>query len=177
MDKKKSLLLVSAVAIGTVVYNLVKPVRSTVKVVEDFDVERFLGKWFEIARLDFYWEKNLKNVSAVYTLLPNLDIRVENKGEDIKTGKRKKKIGKAKLTGKSTEGALKVSFFGPFYSGYNIKEIDDDYKFALIYGDNLDYLWILSRSKTVPDQIKERFLTTARESGYAIEKLVWTVHD
>ena len=177
MDKKKTLLLLTAVAAGTALYNLLKPVKSSVDVVQDFQKEKYLGSWCEIARMDFYWEKNLKNVQASYSLNEDGSIRVNNQGYDMVQGRYKQSVGKAKFLRDETEAALKVSFFGPFYSGYNVVMIDDDYRYALVFGENLDYMWILSREKTIPEAVKKNYLDYALRSGYAIEKLLWTIQD
>ncbi len=177
MDKKKSLLLLSAVAVGTTLYNLLKPIRSNVPVVQGFDLDRYLGDWFEIARMDFFWEKNLKNVSANYSLNEDGSVGVLNQGYDILKENFKCRQAKATFVRKKNEGALKVSFFGPFYSGYNVVRIDEKYRYALVFGDNLDYMWILSRVKSVPDSVKQNYLKYAQECGYKIQDLVWTIHD
>lgn len=177
MDKKQSLLILSAVAVGTLAYNILKPVRSTVDVVEDFDEEKYLGKWYELARFDFFWEKNLKNVTAEYSKNEDGSIKVVNSGFDYVKNKDKQSIGKAKFLDATNRGALKVSFFGPFYSGYNVVQLDDDYRYALVFGENTDYLWILSRNKNIPLEIKEKYLEYARNSGYDLTNLVWTQQD
>ena len=177
MDRKKSLLLLAAVAAGTTLYNLLKPVKSNVAVVQGFQKEKYLGEWYEIARMDFYWEKNLKNVLATYALNDDSSIQVNNQGYDMAKEKYKQSIGRAKFVRTEEEGALKVSFFGPFYSRYNVVMIDDDYRYALVFGENLDYMWILSRDKTIPDDVKQKYLAYARRSGYAIDKLVWTLQE
>lgn len=177
MDKKKSLLILAATAAVTLAYNTLKPVKSKVKVVEHFDLDRYLGKWYEIARLDFKWEKNLSQVTANYSKNNDGSIAVNNQGFDDKKNKWKQSIGKAKPIDSPKKAALKVSFFGPFYSGYHVVKIDQDYRYALIFGDNLDYMWILSREKTIPEAIKLAYLEYARKSGYAIENLVWTKQD
>lgn len=177
MDKKKSLLLLAAVAAGTTLYNLLKPVKSSVPVVQGFQKDKYLGSWYEIARMDFYWEKNLKNVQASYSSNDDGSIRVNNQGYDMLKEKYKQSIGRAKFIRSEEEGALKVSFFGPFYAGYNVVMLDADYRYALVFGENLDYMWILSRDKTIPDDIKEKYLTHAKRSGYATDKLVWTLQD
>ena len=176
MDRKKSLLLLTAVAVGTTLYNVLKPVKSDVAVVQGFDKEQYLGKWYEIARLDFYWEKGLKNVTATYSLNDDGSIRVNNQGYHTVKEKNKQSVGKARFIRGEEEGALKVSFFGPFYSGYNVVMVDD-YQYALVFGENLDYLWILSREKTISEDIKQRYLDYAKQSGYAVENLVWTIQD
>lgn len=177
MDKKKSLLLLTAVAAGSTLYNLLKPIRSNVPVVQEFDLDRYLGDWYEIARMDFFWEKNLKNVSANYSLNEDGSVGVLNQGFDTVKQKNKRRQAKASFVRKKDEGALKVSFFGPFYFGYNVVKIDENYKYALVFGENLDYMWILSRVRSIPDSVKEIYLNYAEECGYNIENLVWTVHD
>jgi apolipoprotein D and lipocalin family protein len=177
MDKKKSLLALTAVAAGAVVYNIWKPIKSDLPVIQDFDVDRYLGQWYEIARIDFFWEKGLKNVTATYSKNDDGTIRVDNQGVKIKNNKKKQSIGKAKFAGNPHMGALRVSFFGPFYGGYNIMHGTDDYQHALVFGDTLDYLWILSRTKTIPEEIKSMYLDYAAKSGYDLDKIIWTIQD
>jgi apolipoprotein D and lipocalin family protein len=144
------------------------------KAVKPFDKNKYLGTWFEIARMDFKFEKGLDRVTATYTAIDEGTIRVDNKGYSVKERKWKESIGKAKLIGGSSEGRLKVSFFGPFYAGYNVIAIDQDYRYALVAGNNLNYLWLLSREKTMPHEITEKYLEKARALGYNTDKLVWT---
>lgn len=177
MDKKKSLLLLVGAAAGAVVYNIWKPIKSKLPVIQDFELTRYLGVWHEIARLDFYWEKNLKNVTATYSSNEDGSVRVVNKGVDVRSQKTKKSVGKAKLAGLPNEGSLRVSFFGPFYSGYHIMHIDGNYDHALVFGDNLDYLWILSRTKTISTETRDKYLAYAEQSGYAVKDLVWTFQE
>jgi apolipoprotein D and lipocalin family protein len=145
--------------------------------VKPFDKARYLGKWYEIARLDFKFEKGLNNTTAEYSLNKNGTIRVENKGYDFKKAEWKQAIGKAKFVGKDNVGMLKVSFFGPFYSGYNVIAIDADYRYALVAGESLKYLWILSRETTIPEEVKSRYLKIATEIGYKVSDLVWVEHN
>ncbi|MCA5004876.1 lipocalin family protein [Sphingobacterium bovistauri] len=177
MDKKKSLFLLTAAAAGTVIYNIWKPVKSDLPVITDFELNKYLGEWFEIARLDFFWEKGLKNVRAVYTLNDDGSIKVDNSGVRIKDNKLKQNIGKAKFQSDPNLGALQVSFFGPFYSGYNIMHIEGDYEYALVFGENLDYLWILSRSKTIPEDVKAKYLDYSAKAGYDINAIIWTLQE
>lgn len=177
MNKKDSLLLVTAAAAGSVIYNIWKPIKSKLPVIENLSINQFLGHWYEIARFDFYWEKNLKNVTASYNLQKDGKIKVINQGQHIQSGKIKTSVGKAKYAGKPNMGTLKVSFFGPFYAGYNIMHVDEHYQYALIFGDNLNYMWILSRTKKIPHAIKEKYLEYALKAGYPIENLVWTTQD
>ena len=114
--------------------------------VSESEVNRYLGKWFEIARLDHTFEKNLSNVSAVYARDNTGNISVTNKGYNEKTGKWKQIEGRARFIGDETVGSLKVSFFGPFYGGYHVIALDkENYRYAMVAGPNRSYLWILSR--------------------------------
>lgn len=145
--------------------------------VKPFDKDKYLGTWYEIARLDYKWEKNLDNVTARYSLKPNGDIRVDNRGHNYKKDKDERSRGKAKPVGDPNEGRLKVSFFGPFYSGYNVIALDKDYKYALVAGRNTKYLWILSRTKTIPESVKKEYLKKAEGLGFDTEELVWVKHE
>jgi len=145
--------------------------------VSNFDKAKYLGKWYEIARLDFKYEKGLNNVTAEYTANNDGSIKVDNKGYDAKKDKWKESIGKAKFVKTNNVGMLKVSFFGPFYAGYNVIAVEDNYKYALVAGESLKYMWILSREKTIPESVKANFLIKAREIGYEISDLVWVKHD
>lgn len=145
--------------------------------VQPFDKERYLGKWYEIARLDFKYERDLNNTTAEYSLNDNGTIKVDNKGYNTKKGEWNQAIGKAKFVGEENIAMLKVSFFGPFYSGYNVIAIDDEYKYALVAGESLKYLWILSRETNIPVEIKEKYLKIAEEIGYNTADLLWIKHD
>ncbi|CAD0002595.1 lipocalin [Flavobacterium chungangense] len=116
-------------------------------------------------------------MTAEYTLNEDKTIKVDNKGYDFKKGKWQQSIGKAKFVGKENIGMLKVSFFGPFYSGYNVIAIDEDYKYALVAGESLKYMWILSRERTIPENVKAEFLKKAQEIGYKTSDLVWVTQD
>lgn len=145
--------------------------------IRPFNVEKYLGKWYEIARLDFKYERGLNNTTAEYSLRDDGKIKVDNKGFNPKTNEWKEAIGKAKFAGDKELAMLKVSFFGPFYSGYNVIALDEEYKYALVAGKNLKYLWILSRETTIPDSIKQSYLKTAEGIGYKTSDLLWVVHD
>lgn len=146
------------------------------KAVKPFDKKKYLGKWFEIARLDFKWERNLNNVTANYTLKPDGSIKVDNKGYNYLKYEWKQSIGTAKFVGSEEEARLKVAFFKPFYAGYNVIAIDNDYKYALVAGNNLKYLWILSRETSIPEDIKTSYLKKAQEIGYDTDQLIWVEH-
>lgn len=141
--------------------------------VKPFEVNRYLGKWYEIARFDFRFERNLNNTTAEYFLRDDGNIRVVNIGYDYTKNKWKKATGKAKLRDEKGEGKLKVSFFGPFYAGYNVIALDPEYRYALVAGKNLKYLWFLSRDRTMPETVKQDYLQKAQSLGYDTSKLVW----
>lgn len=163
--------------IAFVLYSCGSTIPKKAIAVINFDKAKYLGRWFEIARLDYKWERNLDNVTAEYSLNDDGTIRVDNKGYDVKKDRWEQSIGKAKFVKKDNVGMLKVSFFGPFYSGYNIIAVDSDYKYALVAGESLNYIWILSRETTMPESIKADFLIKAQEIGYNISDLVWVNHD
>jgi apolipoprotein D and lipocalin family protein len=148
-----------------------------VTAIQPFDKQKYLGKWYEIARIDFKYERGLNNTSAHYSLNANGTIMVVNKGYNTQKGVWKQAIGKAKFVGDINVGMLKVSFFGPFYSGYNIIALDADYQYALIAGASFKYLWILSRQTTIPDAIKDEYLKMAEDYGFNTSNLLWVEHD
>lgn len=145
--------------------------------VKPFNKEKYLGKWYEIARLDFKYERNLDNTTAEYFLNDDGTIKVVNQGYNTRNEEWKKATGKAKFVGEENIAMLKVSFFGPFYSGYNVIALDDEYRYALIAGESLKYLWILSRKTNVPDEIKNKYLKIAEDIGYNTSDLIWVKHD
>lgn len=180
MNNRKAWLIggLGAVIGGLLIYNTVKaqkPVKA--EPVTNFNKEKYLGKWYEIARFDYRFEKNMNNVTAEYSLRDDGKIRVFNRGYDTTAGKFKSSTGKAKFRGDDQTAALKVSFFGPFYAGYNVIAIDKDYQYALVAGENLDYLWILSRTTSIPENIKQQYLKLARSIGYMTEDLIWVEHN
>ena len=145
--------------------------------VSPFDKDKYLGKWYEIARLDFYYERNLNNVTADYSLNDDGSIKVVNRGYDTVANAWKESVGKARFVNDPTVGKLKVSFFGPFYAGYNVISLDEDYQYALVAGRNLDYLWILSRTTAIPEHVSTLFLQEASRLGYQVQNLIWVKHD
>lgn len=144
------------------------------KPVSGFNKQKYLGRWYEIARFDFRFEKNMNQVTATYSLNDNGTIKVENRGYDTEKGQWKEITGKAKFAGSDTIGSLKVSFFGPFYAGYNVAAINEDYRYALVIGQNTSYMWLLSRETSMPEEVKTRYLKIAEELGCKTSELVWT---
>lgn len=147
------------------------------KPVESFQSENYLGKWYEICRMDFRFERNLNQTTAEYTLIDDKTIRVRNRGFHTEKQEWKEVVGKAKFVQNPNVAQLKVSFFGPFYAPYNVIAIDKEYKYALVAGKNTKYMWILSREKTIPDNIKNDYVSKAKALGFKTEELVWVTHD
>ena len=139
--------------------------------VSNLDVERYMGRWYELARYDHRFERNMERCEAYYSLEPNGKILVRNSGVDAKTGLLRVTDGKAKL-GKHP-GQLRVSFFLFFYSDYNILALGEDYDWALVGSSSPKYLWILSRTPSLPEPTIEHILAIARERGYDTDKLIW----
>jgi apolipoprotein D and lipocalin family protein len=146
--------------------------------VTGFDADRYLGTWYEIARLDHSFERGLDNVTASYTLRDDGGIDVVNRGRDTESGDWDEATGKAYFVGQPDVGRLKVSFFGPFYGAYNVIALDKaDYSYSLVAGPNRSYLWILARSPEPGDAVVDRLVATARELGFPTDELIFVVHD
>lgn len=169
--------ILAGAGLACYLYNRSRAHKAPLDPVHPFDPEKFMGKWYEWARLDNCFERNLNNTSAHYALNPNGTIRVVNKGYNHVTHEHRKATGTAKFTGPKDIGALEVSFFGPFYSDLTVLAVDKQYKHALLAGRNLDYLWILSRDTSFPDKLLDHFLEIAVEAGYDVDKLIRIDHD
>lgn len=175
--KTKTIIGTALLASGILLLKSCSSIPRKAKPVENFDVNRYLGTWYEIARFDFRFERNMDNTSAQYDLNKEGKVNVLNSGYNFEKEKWSKADGVAKFRGDKDRAALKVSFFGPFYSGYNVIALDENYQYALVAGKNLNYLWILSRTKTIPKDIKAQYLEMAEEIGYDTSELIWVNHD
>lgn len=145
-----------------------------VEPVAGFELDRYLGKWHEIARLDHRFERGLSKVSAEYSMRGDGGVRVVNRGYDAAKDEWKEAEGRAYFTGDSSVGSLKVSFFRPFYGGYNIIELDrEGYSYALVCGPDRSYLWILARAPELDPATLERLRARAAELGFDTEKLIY----
>ncbi|OAT34752.1 lipocalin family protein [Proteus myxofaciens] len=140
--------------------------------VKNLDLSRYLGEWYEVARIDNRFEKGLSKVTANYSLRDDGGVKVVNRGWNANNKKWKESIGKAYFVGFSNFGALKVSFFGPFYGGYNIIKLDDDYQYSLVVGPNKDYLWILSRTPTMPSELLNEYIDFASNYGFDRQRIL-----
>jgi apolipoprotein D and lipocalin family protein len=144
-----------------------------IEAVDDLDIDKYAGTWYEIARMDSRFEKNLVNVTATYTLQDGGNIEVKNRGYDTIDNKWNDIVGKAKLANDEKNSMLKVSFFGPFYAGYNIIALDqEDYSYALVCGSDKDYLWVLAREPNFSSSKTQELIATAKELGFDTDKLV-----
>ena len=148
-------------------------VPNDIKVVQSFDAKKYMGLWYEIARFDSKFERGLSKVTATYSFNDNGTVKVINKGFNDEKQKWESVTGKAKFVKEDNVGMLKVSFFGPFYGGYNVIALDNDYKYALVCGNNKSYLWILSREKSIPEDVKTAYLKIAKDYQFDVDKLVW----
>ncbi len=139
-----------------------------------FDLDRYLGKWYEIARYDHIFERNLVGTTAQYSLRDDGKIKVVNGGH-FKTldGPYKESIGKAKARKNGAPGQLEVSFFGPFYGDYNILELASDYSYSVVGSSSPKYLWILSRTPQLVPELRSRIVTNLQKLGYDTDKLIW----
>ncbi|HBV40917.1 MAG TPA: hypothetical protein DEF05_14860 [Erwinia sp.] len=145
--------------------------------IEGFNADLYLGSWYEIARLDHRFERGLDHVTATYSKRDDGGLKVVNRGFNVKKQRWQESIGKAYFTGSPSQAALKVSFFGPFYGGYNVIALDKDYQHALVCGPNRNYLWILSRTPQLDDKVKEELTAKARQAGFDVNKLIWVKQD
>lgn len=133
------------------------------------ELSKYLGTWYEIARFDHSFERDMHFVSTNYKLLPDGNIQVINSG--YRNGKFKETIGKAKVT--DVPGLLLVSFFLNFYSDYRVLMIDKDYQYVLVGGNSSKYLWILSRTPQISNDVLQKLINAAKERGYDTEKLIF----
>lgn len=140
------------------------------------DINRYLGTWYEIARFEHFFEEGCKNVTANYSLLDDEKIRVINRCTMIEDGKKKEVEGKAYAIDRGFS-KLKVTFFWPFYGDYWIISLDRKYKTALVGSPNREYLWILSRTKTIDNETKENLLEEASKNGFDTSKFIWTIQE
>jgi apolipoprotein D and lipocalin family protein len=142
-----------------------------------FDIDRYLGTWYEIARLNHSFERGLERVTAEYSYRDDGGIKVLNRGFDPAKNRWKETIGKAYFVGDSNLGRLKVSFWGPFYGAYNIIDLDKkNYSYSLVCGPNKSYLWILARKPHMEESLKSELIKKAKALGFATDKMIYVSH-
>ncbi|MBP7373802.1 MAG: lipocalin family protein [Prevotella sp.] len=145
--------------------------KTDVTPISNLVLDKYLGKWYEIARIDNRFERGISNAVAEYSLNSDGTIKVVNSGVDIKTGRLKRAVGKAKAT--LISGLLRVSFFWIFYSDYRVLALDENYKWALVGGGSSKYLWILSRTPILPEEELMLVLSEASRRGYDTDRLIY----
>jgi len=146
--------------------------------VDHFQLERYPGTWYEIARLDHSFERGLSQVSAEYSLNADGSVKVINCGYSAGDNKWQQAEGKAYFVKRPDQGFLKVSFFGPFYGSYVILELDKkEYSYALVCGPDRSYLWLLARTPVISDGLKKSLVSKASHLGFKTENLIWVRHD
>lgn len=144
--------------------------------VAQLDTASYLGKWYEIARLDHSFEKGLSKVSAEYSLRDDGGLKVVNRGYLASDGKWKEALGKAYFVGAPDQGHLKVSFFGPFYGSYVIFELDPQ-RYSLVSGPDKSYFWLLSRTPALDQPTQKRLIAKAQQLGFDTSKLIYPQQD
>jgi apolipoprotein D and lipocalin family protein len=145
--------------------------------VTPFELSRYEGTWYEVARLDHSFERGLSDVSARYRVQADGSVQVINRGFNAKKNEWKEATGRAVFTGDPKTASLKVSFFGPFYGGYHVAALDKvNYQWALVVGPDRDYVWILSRSPQLQPEVRAQLLAQAKTLGLAVDRLIWVSH-
>lgn len=145
-----------------------------VRPVDGFQLDRYLGKWYEIARLDHSFERGLDNITAEYSLREDGGVRVLNRGFDAAKGQWRQAEGKAYFVQSPGQGHLKVSFFGPFYGSYIVFGLDHEgYQYSFVSGPDRSYLWLLARTPTVGQDVLDRFTARAAELGFETGQLIF----
>jgi apolipoprotein D and lipocalin family protein len=149
-----------------------------IRPVTNFKAEKYLGKWYEIARLENSFERDLTHITADYSLREDGGLKVLNRGYLPSENIWKEAEGKAYFVNGANEGYLKVSFFGPFYGSYIVFELDhENYQYALISGPDKSYFWLLARQPKIKDEIKKVLLAKAASLGFETDKLIFVNHD
>ena len=144
--------------------------------VDNFELNRYLGKWYEIARLDHSFERGLEAVSAEYSLRDDGGIRVINSGRNTDTQANQEAEGRAYFVEQPDLGYLKVSFFGPFFGSYVIFELGENYQYAFIAGNTTNYLWLLARTPEVSQELVNQFISRATQLGFETSQLILVDH-
>ncbi len=145
--------------------------------VNEFNLEKYLGTWYEIARLDHSFERGLEKVTANYTMREDGGVKVINRGFNPESNEWKEAEGKAYFVGNADIGQLKVSFFGPFYGGYNVIDLDkENYQYAMVCGPDKSYLWLLARTPELSPDIQADLVSKAANFGFETDKLIFVNH-
>jgi apolipoprotein D and lipocalin family protein len=174
MMKKQSLRSIALASLCLALFAGCTGMPAGLEPVRGFEPDRYLGTWYEIARLDHPFERGLEDVSATYGRREDGGLSVRNRGWDPEQGEWREVVGRAYPLGEPDVGSLRVSFFGPFYGGYHILALDrESYADAVVVGPSRDYLWILSRSRHMSEERREELLEVARSAGFDTDALIW----
>jgi apolipoprotein D and lipocalin family protein len=175
MKKDKGLIAIAAAAgLAGIVFALWPKRKVPIdEIVDGFDKERYMGKWKEIARLPNLIERDLRDLTEEYSLNNDGTVKVITRAFNPVKNKPIEATGTIKFKGPETRGQLSVAYFVPVYLDYNVLDIDDSYRYALVSGSSMNYLWLLSRESSMPEEMKRRFLDKATSIGFDISKLEW----
>ncbi|MCX7075343.1 MAG: lipocalin family protein [Methylococcales bacterium] len=166
---KKNLILFVLLASGCV------SIPDNITPVTSFQIERYLGKWYEIARLDHRFERGLTQISAEYSMRPDGGLKVLNRGYSKEKQEWSEAEGRGYFVQSPNEAYLKVSFFGPFFGSYIVFELDTvNYQYALISGPDKSYFWLLARTPTIDDNLKKKLIAKAAALGFDTKKLIFS---
>ena len=169
----KKIFLISAIVFFSISCNTKTITMIDKTVVTDFELDRYLGTWYEIARYDHSFERGLVGVTANYSLRKDGKIKVLNSGyKGSLSGPRSESIGKAKIPNPNIPSKLKVSFFLFFYADYFILDLDPDYQWALIGSKGDNFLWILSRKPQISPELYQQLTNKLEKRGYDTSKLI-----
>ena len=141
--------------------------------VRGFDVDRYAGYWHEVARIENSFERGLTLTSATYTRNADDTIKVVNRGYDPIRKQWREAEGTARFVSDPTRAELKVSFFGPFYAGYNVVALDENYQWAMVVGSSTEYVWILARDPHLPLHVRQHLMDRARAMGIDVRRIQW----
>jgi len=172
MDNKKNLITFTAIAVGTFIYNYLKPIKSKVEVINGFKFEKILGEWYQIAHLKNHREKPLTNIKFTF-----LKDDLENY-EGVLTGYNLAKqinitkVSKIKLNDDNL-GIFRAAFYTPFFTNFHIVRVQEKYEDMLIFGNNLDSMRILSREKEIPKDRIELYIQYAKSCGFEPSNIIW----
>ncbi|GAA0289822.1 lipocalin family protein [Psychrosphaera haliotis] len=168
-------LIITVLAVSVIAGCLGMPEK--VKPINQFELPKYLGKWYEVARLDHSFERGLSQVTAEYQLKEGGGVKVINRGFSDEENEWSEALGKAYFVEDESTGYLKVSFFGPFYGSYVIFEMDqENYQYAFVSGPDTDFLWLLSRTPDISDELRNQFITSAQDKGFDTSKLIFVKH-
>ena len=177
MNRWKKLSVAALALISSALQSACMGVPEGVDVVDGFELDRYLGTWYEIARLDHSFERGMSDITATYSLRDDGGVAVVNRGYKVAKGEWDDAEGKAYFVGETDAGRLKVSFFGPFYGAYNIIELDKEhYEYAMVAGPDTDHLWILARSPEIDRDLLTTLVEKARRLNFPVDEIIYVDH-